>query len=163
MASVHDGEGLNDQVYNRCIGTRFCESTCPYKVRRFNFFGWADGEEYADLGAEVVKAAMNPDVTVRARGVMEKCTYCIQRISRARHKSEVEDHPIPEGGVITACQAACPTRAITFGDKNRKDSTVSKLREEPHHYELLGHLNTRPRTTYLAHLRNPNPALETEA
>ncbi len=162
-ASVHDGEGLNDQVYNRCIGTRFCQATCPYKVRRFNFYGWSDGEEYADLGAEVVKAAMNPDVTVRARGVMEKCTYCVQRISRARHAAETDDRKIAEGDVVTACQAACPTRAISFGDQNKTHSSVNKLKEEPHHYALLGHLGTRPRTTYLAHLRNPSPALEPEA
>ncbi|HZD90578.1 MAG TPA: 4Fe-4S ferredoxin [Pseudolabrys sp.] len=162
-ASVHDGEGLNDQVYNRCIGTRFCQANCPYKVRRFNFFGWADGEEYADLGADIVKAHYNPDVTVRARGVMEKCTYCVQRISRARHKAETEDRPIAEGEIVTACQAACPTNAITFGDKNNRNSRVNKLRDAPNHYDLLGHLGTKPRTTYLAYLRNPNPALETEA
>jgi molybdopterin-containing oxidoreductase family iron-sulfur binding subunit len=159
-ASVHDGEGLNVQVYNRCIGTRFCQANCPYKVRRFNWFGYADGQEYADLGAESVKASHNPDVTVRARGVMEKCTYCVQRISRARRKAEKDDRPIAEGEVVTACQAACPTRAISFGDKNKKDSRVSTLRNEPQHYALLGHLGTRPRTTYLARLRNPNPDLE---
>jgi molybdopterin-containing oxidoreductase family iron-sulfur binding subunit len=159
-ASVHDGEGLNVQVYNRCIGTRFCQANCPYKVRRFNWFGYADGQEYADLGAESVKAAHNPDVTVRARGVMEKCTYCVQRISRARREAEKTDRPIAEGEVVTACQAACPTRAISFGDKNNKDSRVNALRGEPHHYALLGHLGTRPRTTYLARLRNPNPDLE---
>jgi Fe-S-cluster-containing dehydrogenase component len=161
-ASVHDGEGLNVQVYNRCIGTRFCQANCPYKVRRFNWFGYADGQEYADLGDEVVKAAYNPDVTVRARGVMEKCTYCVQRISRARRHSEKVDRPIPDGGVITACQSACPTRAISFGDKNNKASHVNAQRALPQHYELLGHLGTRPRTTYLAHLRNPNPILENE-
>jgi molybdopterin-containing oxidoreductase family iron-sulfur binding subunit len=105
-ASVHDGEGLNVQVYNRCIGTRFCQANCPYKVRRFNWFGYADGQEYADLGAESVKAAHNPDVTVRQRGVMEKCTYCVQRISRARRQAEKDDRPIDEGDVVTACQAA---------------------------------------------------------
>jgi molybdopterin-containing oxidoreductase family iron-sulfur binding subunit len=160
MASVHDSEGLNVQVYNRCIGTRFCQANCPYKVRRFNWYGYADGQEYADLGAESVKAANNPDVTVRARGVMEKCTYCVQRISRARRNSEKDDRRIAEGEVVTACQAACPTRAISFGDKNRKDSRVAALRHEPQHYALLGHLGTRPRTTYLARLRNPNPDLD---
>jgi molybdopterin-containing oxidoreductase family iron-sulfur binding subunit len=164
-ASVHDGEGLNVQVYNRCIGTRFCQANCPYKVRRFNWFGYADGQEYADLGAEVVKAAHNPDVTVRARGVMEKCTYCVQRISRARRTAEKTDRPIAEGEVVTACQAACPTRALTFGDKNEKSARVNALRAEPQHYALLGQLGTRPRTTYLARLRNPNPAFmqETQA
>jgi molybdopterin-containing oxidoreductase family iron-sulfur binding subunit len=158
-ASVHDAEGLNVQVYNRCVGTRFCQSNCPYKVRRFNFYGYADGQEYADLGAESLKAAKNPEVTVRARGVMEKCTYCTQRISRARRAAEKEDRAIRDGEVVTACEAACPTRAITFGDRRADNSRVSALRKQPHHYELLGHLGTRPRTTYLARLRNPNPAL----
>ena len=115
-ASVHDSEGLNLQVYNRCVGTRFCQSNCPYKVRRFNFFGYADGEEYKSFGDEIVKAVFNPDVTVRGRGVMEKCTYCVQRISKARRAAEKEHRKIREGEVVTACQAACPTRAITFGD-----------------------------------------------
>src|SRR6266849_2315264 len=159
-ASIHDGEGLNAQVYNRCIGTRFCQSNCPYKVRRFNFFGYADGQEYANLGAEVVSAVFNPDVTVRARGVMAKCTYCVQRISRARRAAEKEKRQIRDGEVVTACQAACPTRAISFGDLNDPGSQVNELREEPRLYELLGHLGTRPRTTYLAHVRNPNPELE---
>ena len=158
-ASVHDGEGLNVQVYNRCIGTRFCQANCPYKVRRFNWFGYADGQEYADLGQDSVKASHNPDVTVRARGVMEKCTYCVQRISRARRAAEKEDRPIGDGDVITACQAACPTRAIHFGDRNNKASQVNTLRGAPNHYALLGHLGTRPRTTYLARLRNLNPVL----
>ena len=115
-ASVHDSEGLNVQVYNRCIGTRFCEANCPYKVRRFNFFGYASGQEYKNLGAEVLHAQKNPDVTVRARGVMEKCTYCIQRIARARAAAAKENGDIPDGAVVTACAAACPTRAISFGD-----------------------------------------------
>jgi molybdopterin-containing oxidoreductase family iron-sulfur binding subunit len=159
-ASVHDGEGLNVQVYNRCIGTRFCQANCPYKVRRFNYFGYADGQEYGDLGAEVVTAAHNPDVSVRARGVMEKCTYCVQRISRARRIAEKEDRTIADGDIVTACQAACPTQAIHFGDHSDKASRVNALRGEPHHYALLGHLGARPRTTYLARLRNPSPALQ---
>ena len=158
-ASVHDREGLNVQVYNRCIGTRFCQSNCPYKVRRFNFFGYSDGEEYADLGAESMKAQKNPEVTVRARGVMEKCTYCVQRISRARRNAEKEDRPIGDGEVVTACQAACPTRAIAFGDLASPSAQVNALRRDRRHYALLGHLGTRPRTTYLARLANPNPAL----
>jgi len=158
-ASIHDSEGLNVQVYNRCVGTRFCQSNCPYKVRRFNFFGYADGQEYANLGAGVMKAVFNPDVSVRARGVMEKCTYCVQRISRARRAAEKEKRQIRDGEVVTACQAACPTRAISFGDLNDPDSRVNELRNEPRLYELLGHLGTRPRTTYLAHVRNPNPEL----
>jgi molybdopterin-containing oxidoreductase family iron-sulfur binding subunit len=158
-ASIHDAEGLNVQVYNRCVGTRFCESNCPYKVRRFNFFGYADGDEYANLGAEVVKAAFNPDVTVRARGVMEKCTYCVQRISRARRAAEKADRPIRDGEVVTACQAACPTRAISFGNLADPNASIHVLRADPRAYALLGKLGTRPRTTYLARLRNPNPDL----
>ncbi len=158
-ASVHDSEGLNVQVYNRCIGTRFCQSNCPYKVRRFNFFGYATDEAYANLSANVVEALFNPDVSVRARGVMEKCTYCVQRISRARRAAEKEGRRIREGEVVTACQAACPTRAITFGDLNDEASQINALRKEPHHYAMLGHLGTRPRTTYLARLNNPNPTL----
>jgi len=159
-ASVHDGEGLNAQVYNRCVGTRFCQSNCPYKVRRFNWFAYSHDQAYANLGADTVTAQYNPDVTVRGRGVMEKCTYCVQRISRARREAEKTDTPIPDGGVVTACQSACPTRAISFGDLNRKDSSVNALRHEPHHYAMLGHLGTRPRTTYLARLNNPNPAAQ---
>jgi Fe-S-cluster-containing dehydrogenase component/anaerobic selenocysteine-containing dehydrogenase len=158
-ASIHDSEGLNVQVYNRCVGTRFCESNCPYKVRRFNFFGYADGEEYADLGAPILKAAFNPDVTVRARGVMEKCTYCVQRISRARRTAEKENRTIADGEVVTACQAACPTRAIMFGNLNDPNAQVVSWRGEPQSYALLGHEGTRPRTTYLARLTNPNPDL----
>ena len=156
-ASIHDSEGLNLQVYNRCVGTRFCESNCPYKVRRFNFFGYADGEEYGSFGADIVKAVFNPDVTVRARGVMEKCTYCVQRISRARRGAEKEHRAIREGEVVTACQSACPTRAISFGDLSDAKSAVNTLRAEQHAYALLGNLGTRPRTTYLARLKNPNP------
>jgi len=162
-ASVHDQEGLNVQVYNRCIGTRFCQSNCPYKVRRFNFFGYADGQEYKNLGEPVVAAHFNPEVTVRARGVMEKCTYCVQRISAARREAKKENRPIAEGEVVTACQSACPTSAILFGDLNKADSLPSRLRQEPHHYKLLGHLGTQPRTTYLKRVRNPNPALEGDA
>lgn len=150
-ASVHDHEGLNVQVYNRCIGTRFCEANCPYKVRRFNWFAYAGEQAYANL-ATALRAQHNPDVSVRGRGVMEKCNYCLQRISRARHAADREDRQIGEGEVVTACQAACPTRAIHFGDLNRKDSDVSRLRQAPQHYVLLEELNTRPRTTYLKRL-----------
>ena len=158
-ASVHDHEGLNVQVYNRCVGTRFCQSNCPYKVRRFNWFGYADGQEYANLGDAIVKAANNPDVSVRARGVMEKCTYCVQRISRARRLAERETRLIADGEVTPACAAACPTRAIHFGNLIDPNSTVSALRRDPNHYALLDELHTRPRTTYLARLRNPAPEL----
>ncbi len=156
-ASVHDSEGLNVQVYNRCVGTRFCESNCPYKVRRFNFRGYADGQEYANLGLEPYLAQKNPEVTVRARGVMEKCTYCVQRISSARRAAEREDRTIAVDEVKTACQSACPTNAIVFGDLNQETSGVSRLRSDERHYALLGHLDTRPRTTYLADVRNPAP------
>ena len=158
-ASVHDHEGLNVQVYNRCVGTRFCQSNCPYKVRRFNFSGYADGQEYRNLGDPLVKAANNPDVTVRARGVMEKCTYCVQRISGARRRAEREDRAIGDGEVVTACQAACPTVAIHFGNLADANSNVSALRREPGHYALLEQLHTRPRTTYLPRLRNPDTEL----
>ena len=162
-ASVHDGEGLNLQVYNRCVGTRFCEANCPYKVRRFNFFGYADGQEYANLGAETIRAQHNPEVSTRQRGVMEKCTYCVQRISRARRGAEKEDRKIADGEVVTACQSACPTRAISFGDINEVGSRVTSLKTGPRHYELLGHLGTRPRTTYLADVRNPEPTLKDDS
>jgi Fe-S-cluster-containing dehydrogenase component len=159
-ASVHDSEGLNAQVYNRCVGTRFCEANCPYKVRRFNFFGYADGQEYANLGAGTIKAQHNPDVSTRQRGVMEKCTYCVQRISRARRTAKKENRAIADGEVVTACQSACPTRAITFGDLNDRNGTVKALKSDPRNYALLGHLDTRPRTTYLADVRNTNGPLE---
>jgi molybdopterin-containing oxidoreductase family iron-sulfur binding subunit len=147
-ASVHDHEGLNVQVYNRCIGTRFCEANCPYKVRRFNWFAYAGAQAYGGDGSALT-AQHNPDVSVRGRGVMEKCNYCLQRIGRARRAAEREDRPVEEGEVVTACQAACPARAIHFGDLNRDEAEVSRLRRSPRHYRLLEELNTRPRTTYL--------------
>jgi molybdopterin-containing oxidoreductase family iron-sulfur binding subunit len=156
-ASVHDSEGLNLQVYNRCVGTRFCESNCPYKVRRFNFFGYADGQEYGNLGADIVKAVFNPNVTVRGRGVMEKCTYCVQRISTARRDAEKEGRVIRDGEVVTACQAACPTQAINFGNLSDPNAAIHSLRGDARSYAMLGDLGTRPRTTYLARLQNPNP------
>jgi Fe-S-cluster-containing dehydrogenase component len=158
-ASVHDSEGLNAQVYNRCVGTRFCQSNCPYKVRRFNFFGYADGQEYGKFGSDIVKAVFNPDVSVRGRGVMEKCTYCVQRISGARRAAEKEGRTIRDGEVVTACQAACPTRAISFGNLADPQAAIHALRDAPQSYALLGELGTRPRTTYLARLRNHNPDL----
>ncbi|ORE98879.1 4Fe-4S dicluster domain-containing protein [Aurantimonas sp. 22II-16-19i] len=153
-ASIHDSEGLNVQVYNRCIGTRDCQANCPYKVRRFNFFAYNNGQEFADLGDPMVHAVHNPDVTVRARGVMEKCTYCVQRISGARREASREDRTIAEGEVVTACQQACPTEAISFGNLSEAGSSVNALRREPHHYALLEELGTRPRTTYLARVTN---------
>jgi molybdopterin-containing oxidoreductase family iron-sulfur binding subunit len=152
-ATVHSSEGLNEMVYNRCIGTRYCSNNCPYKVRRFNFLS------YTDRTSESLKLGRNPDVTVRSRGVMEKCTYCVQRISEARIAAKKEDRPIREGEIVTACQAVCPTQAITFGDINDAAGAINRLRGEPHHYGLLAELGTRPRTTYLARLRNPNPEL----
>ncbi|WP_174300437.1 4Fe-4S dicluster domain-containing protein [Caulobacter sp. S45] len=162
-ASIHDHEGLNDQVYNRCIGTRFCQSNCPYKVRRFNYYGYSHDQAYGNMGEESVKAQHNPDVTVRARGVMEKCTYCVQRISQARRTAEKADREIGPHEVVTACQSSCPTQAISFGDLETAASGIADLRKEPRHYALLGDLGTRPRTTYLARVRNMNPALGTAA
>jgi molybdopterin-containing oxidoreductase family iron-sulfur binding subunit len=154
-ATVHDHEGLNVQVYNRCVGTRFCSNNCPYKVRRFNFL------QYSDYRTPNLRPMYNPEVTVRWRGVMEKCTYCIQRISHARIKTEKENRRIRDDEIQTACQQACPARAIVFGDLNTPESKVAALKQHPLDYSMLGELNTRPRTTYLAKLRNANPDLET--
>ncbi len=154
QATNHSADGLNDMVYNRCVGTRYCSNNCPWKVRRFNFL------LYQDWTTETLKLQRNPDVTVRSRGVMEKCTYCVQRIREAEITAQTEDRPIRDGEIQTACQQACPTKAIIFGDKNNPQNHVAKLKAEKLNYAMYSELNTRPRTTYLAELRNPNSALK---
>ena len=149
-ATVHSAEGLNDMVYNRCVGTRYCSNNCPYKVRRFNFLLYQDWE------TPQYKLMRNPEVTIRSRGVMEKCNYCTQRIAAARIEAEKDGRAIRDGEVVTACQAACPTNVFSFGDMNDKTSQVAKAKKDPRNYTLLNELNTQPRTTYLAELKNQN-------
>ncbi|HWQ14343.1 MAG TPA: TAT-variant-translocated molybdopterin oxidoreductase [Roseiflexaceae bacterium] len=150
-ATVHDSEGINTMVYNRCVGTKYCSNNCPYKVRRFNFL------QYADETTPSLKLGRNPDVTVRARGVMEKCTFCIQRINEARIDTERQGTRISDGMIQTACQQACPTQAIVFGDINDPNSAVTRLKQEPLTYTSLDSLNTRPRVSYMATLKNLSP------
>jgi molybdopterin-containing oxidoreductase family iron-sulfur binding subunit len=152
-ATVHSDEGLNEMVYNRCVGTRYCSNNCPYKVRRFNWF------DYRGEVAPTLKLLMNPDVTVRSRGVMEKCTYCTQRIERARLSARGAGRKIGPDEVVPACAQACPAQAIVFGNLNDRTSSVARKHGDARAYELLHELGTRPRTAYLVKLRNPNPEL----
>ncbi|MEL7061919.1 MAG: molybdopterin oxidoreductase, partial [Acidobacteriota bacterium] len=152
-ATVHSDEGLNDMVYNRCVGTRYCSNNCPYKVRRFNFL------LYQDFDTPQAKLGRNPDVTVRSRGVMEKCTYCVQRINSVRIDSKREGRPVRDGEILTACQQVCPSDAIIFGNKNDPESAVAQAKSSALDYSLLAELGVRPRTTYIGRVRNPNPRL----
>jgi molybdopterin-containing oxidoreductase family iron-sulfur binding subunit len=171
-ATSHSEEGLNDMAYNRCIGTRYCANNCPYRVRRFNFLDW--NKEFRDARNKVRRLLFNPDVTVRMRGVMEKCTFCVQRIQNAKIKAKAEirnpnpaipahgkgvNDPMPDGTIETACQMACPTEAIVFGDLADAESRVSKLHADRRSYDLLPEMYTRPRNRYLTRILNPNPKM----
>lgn len=156
-ATVHSNEGLNDMAYNRCIGTRYCGNNCPYKVRRFNFLDYRSEMEAANR--ELMNLVLNPEVTVRSRGVMEKCTYCVQRIQNTRIQAKNERRPIGPNEIQTACQQVCASEAIVFGDLNNPESDVAKAHADARAYGLLAELNVKPRTKYLARIRNPHPWL----
>jgi molybdopterin-containing oxidoreductase family iron-sulfur binding subunit len=154
-ATSHSAEGINEQTYNRCVGTRYCSNNCPYKVRRFNFLA------YNDYKTPSLMLLHNPNVTVRGRGIMEKCNYCIQRVNNGRIEAKKQDRPIAPGEVVPACAQACPTQAILFGNLNDNHWEATQLQDEPLRYTLLDDLNNKPRTSYLARLKNPNPEMTT--
>jgi molybdopterin-containing oxidoreductase family iron-sulfur binding subunit len=160
-ATVHSPDGLNEQIYNRCVGTRFCSNNCPWKVRRFNWFNYHElAVRHAGEGARALHTmAMNPEVTVRGRGVMEKCTYCVQRIRQKEQSAHVTGVTLKDGDVVTACAQACASEAIVFGSLTMPGSRVRELRPSDRDYAVLGELGTEPRTRYLARLGNPNPEM----
>jgi molybdopterin-containing oxidoreductase family iron-sulfur binding subunit len=170
-ATVHTEEGINAMAYNRCVGTRYCANNCPYKVRRFNYFnyqteygyfyGWQQKEKMEEASRKLQQLVLNPEVTVRGRGVMEKCTYCIQRVQNGKIGARSAGRPLEDGEIQSACQTACPTQAIVFGDLKDPNSRVSKLQRSERAYEMLGELNIKPRTLYLARVRNTHPRLKT--
>jgi molybdopterin-containing oxidoreductase family iron-sulfur binding subunit len=161
VATTTSSEGINQQVYNRCIGTRYCANNCPYKVRKFNYLNWHNDSVWKETAGlpETLQMQQNPNVTVRFRGVMEKCTYCVQRIQTAKIRSLRESRTIRDDEIRTACQQTCPSDAIVFGDVNDPNSKVTRWSKSDRRFILLGELGTRPRTTYLGKVRNPNPEM----